>query len=46
MEGLLMLEEVKENEAKLEALEKKNKKNDNIIAILEERVKYLENRKH
>ena len=41
-----LLEEVKDNEAKLEALEKRNKKNDNIIAILEERVKYLENKKH
>ena len=39
-----LLEEVKENEAKLEALEKRNKKNDNIISLLEERVKYLENK--
>ena len=39
-----LLEEVKENEAKLEALEKRNKKNDNIISLLEERVNYLENK--
>ena len=38
-----LLEEVKDNEAKLEALENKNKKNDNIIALLEKRIKDLEN---
>ena len=39
-----LLKEVKENEAKLEALEKRNKKNDNIISLLEEMVNYLENK--
>ena len=37
-----LLEEVKENEVKMEALEVRNKKKDNIIALLEERVKSLE----
>ena len=37
-----LLEEVKQNEEKMEALENKDKKNKDIIALLEEKVKSLE----
>ena len=37
-----LLEEVKENEEKMEVLENKDKKNQGIIALLEARVKSLE----
>ena len=35
-----LLEEVKENEVKMDALEARNKKKDNVIALLEERVNH------